>query len=65
VGMMSKKTWEEWEIEYLIENFDKFTYVEIAKKLNRNEKSVINKIFYERKKIREALQDKGVKDTKR
>ena len=43
------KRWENYEIDYLIENYNKKSYKELAKELNRDERQVRNKIFYERK----------------
>jgi len=46
----NQKRWTQEEVEFLITNFEDMTYVEIAEKLDRTVKSVIQKVAYIRKK---------------
>jgi len=43
------KRWKKKEEEFLIENYKKMTYAEIAEKLGRNEQQVSNKAFWLRR----------------
>lgn len=43
IAEVMEKYWQENEIEYLEENYNEQTYIEIAKKLNRTAKSVAAK----------------------
>lgn len=46
------KKWEQWELDYLINNYGKLSYNEMAKALKRDERAIRNKVYYERKKIK-------------
>jgi len=49
-GKSNYRIWTEDELEFLGNNYETMTYKEIAKVLDRTEKAIRNKIFYERNK---------------
>ena len=51
-GNYKYQRWEEWELEYIVENYNIKSYSEMAIYLKRDERQIRNKVYYERKKIK-------------
>ena len=51
-GNYKYQRWEEWELEYVVENYNVKSYSEMAVHLKRDERQIINKVYYERKKMK-------------
>lgn len=51
-GNYKYQRWEEWELEYIVENYNIKSYSEMAIHLKRDERQIRNKVYYERKKIK-------------